>query len=56
MPQQPYRVIQWTTGAVGQVGIRHFAAINAIPDVCDAPPGWLSHHHLGLIRPRGLVR
>ena len=31
-------------------------AINAIPDVCDAPPGWLTHLDLGLIRPRGLVR
>lgn len=31
-------------------------AINAIPDVCDAPPGWLNHLDLGLIRPRGLVR
>jgi hypothetical protein len=32
------------------------AAINAIPAVCDAPPGWLNHLDLGLIRPRGLVR
>jgi len=31
-------------------------AINAIPDVCDAPTGWLTHLDLGLIRPRGLVR
>jgi hypothetical protein len=31
-------------------------AINAIPDVCDAPPGWITHLDLGLIRPRGLVR
>jgi hypothetical protein len=31
-------------------------AINAIPDVCDAEPGWLTHLDLGLIRPRGLVR
>lgn len=31
-------------------------AINAIPDVCDAEPGWLNHLDLGLIRPRGLVR
>ncbi len=26
-------------------------AINAIPDVCDAPPGWFTHLDLGLIRP-----
>jgi hypothetical protein len=31
-------------------------AINAIPDVCDAAPGWVTHFDLGLIRPRGLVR
>ncbi len=31
-------------------------AINAIPDVCDAPPGWVTHFDLGLVRPRGLVR
>lgn len=31
-------------------------AINAIPDVCDAAPGWLTHLDLGLLQPRGLVR
>lgn len=31
-------------------------AINAIPDVCDAAPGWITHLDLGLIRPRGLAR
>lgn len=31
-------------------------AINAIPDVCDAAPGWVTHLDLGLVRPRGLVR
>jgi hypothetical protein len=31
-------------------------AINAIPDVCDAAPGWITHFDLGLVRPRGLVR
>ncbi|OBB01196.1 dihydrodipicolinate reductase [Mycobacteriaceae bacterium 1482268.1] len=31
-------------------------AINAIPDVCDSPPGWISHFDLGLVQPRGLVR
>ena len=30
-------------------------AINAIPDVCDAAPGWITHFDLGLVRPRGLV-
>jgi hypothetical protein len=31
-------------------------AINAIPDVCDAAPGWVTHLDLGLVQPRGLVR
>jgi 2,4-diaminopentanoate dehydrogenase len=31
-------------------------AINAIPAVCEAPPGWLTHLDLGLVQPRGLVR
>ncbi len=31
-------------------------AINAIPDVCDAAPGWITHMDLGLVKPRGLVR
>lgn len=32
------------------------AAINAIPAVCDAAPGWHHHLDLGLVAPRGLVR
>ncbi|KUH80303.1 MULTISPECIES: dihydrodipicolinate reductase [unclassified Mycobacterium] len=31
-------------------------AINAIPAVCDAAPGWITHLDLGLVQPRGLVR
>lgn len=31
-------------------------AVNTIPAVCDAPPGWLTHLDLGLVQPRGLVR
>ncbi len=31
-------------------------AINTIPDVCDAAPGWITHHDLGLVQRRGLVR
>ena len=31
-------------------------AINAIPEVCDAPAGWLTHFDVGLVMPRGLVR
>lgn len=32
------------------------AGINVIPDVCDAPPGIITHFDLGVVRPRGLVR
>jgi hypothetical protein len=32
------------------------AGVNAIPDVCDAAPGVLTHFDLGVVRPRGLVR
>ncbi|MGV0813434.1 dihydrodipicolinate reductase [Mycolicibacterium boenickei] len=31
-------------------------AINAIPAVCDAAPGWLNHFEIGLLKPLGLVR
>jgi hypothetical protein len=31
-------------------------AINAIPAVCDAPPGWVTHFDLGVIQPERLVR
>jgi 2,4-diaminopentanoate dehydrogenase len=26
MPDRTYRVIQWATGSIGQIAIRHFAA------------------------------
>ncbi len=32
------------------------SVVNAIPQVCDAAPGWLTHFDLGLLSPRGLVR
>lgn len=31
-------------------------SVNAIPDLCDAAPGVVTHFELGLVRPRGLVR
>lgn len=31
-------------------------AINAIPFVCDAPPGWVTQLDIGLVQPRNLVR
>jgi hypothetical protein len=45
-------------GAMAHPGYNWTAmgAINAIPDVCDSPPGMVNHLDLGLIRPRGLVR
>lgn len=47
-----------TNGTMAHPGYNWTAmgAINAIPDVCDAGPGWLTHLDLGLIQPRGLVR
>ena len=32
------------------------AALNAIPAVCDAAPGWITNLDLGLVQPRGLIR
>jgi hypothetical protein len=32
------------------------SAVNAIPYVCDAPPGWVTQLDIGLVRPSGLVR
>ena len=31
-------------------------AINAIPHVCDARPGWITQLDIGLVQPRNLVR
>ena len=31
-------------------------AVNAIPSVCDAGPGIVTHLDLPFVRPRGLVR
>lgn len=33
-----------------------FAGLTAIPDVCAAAPGFVTHLDLGVVRPRGLVR
>jgi hypothetical protein len=45
-------------GAMAHPGYNWTAmgAINTIPAVCDAAPGWVTHFDLGLVRPRGLVR
>jgi hypothetical protein len=32
------------------------AGATAVPAVCDAPPGMLTHFDLGVVQPRGLVR
>lgn len=32
------------------------SAVNAIPAICDAAPGWVTNLDLGLVQPRGLVR
>jgi hypothetical protein len=44
--QPMFLAIPWTA----------MAGVTAIPDVCDAPPGVLTHLDLGIVRPRGLVR
>lgn len=50
--------VEKSDGAMTHPGYNWTAmgAINAIPDVCDAAPGWLTHLDLGLIQPKGLVR
>jgi len=37
-----------------QMGLR--LGVNVIPNVCDAPPGVITHLDLGLVRPHGLIR
>ena len=44
------------TGAGRGYGWTAMGAINAIPRVCEAPPGWVTHLDLGLVQPQGLVR
>lgn len=44
--QRMFLAIPWTA----------LSAVTAIPDVCDAPPGVITHFDLGVVRPRGLVR
>lgn len=43
---RPFLGIDWTA----------LLGATAIPQVCDAPPGFLTHNELGVVRPRGLVR
>lgn len=44
--QRVFLAIPWTA----------MVGVNAIPDVCDAAPGVITHFDLGVLRPRGLVR
>ncbi|MBW8785537.1 MAG: hypothetical protein JF593_13020 [Novosphingobium sp.] len=44
--RRPFYGLPWT-GLVGAT---------AVPAVCDAPPGIVSHFDLGVVQPRGLVR
>ena len=62
-PRPPYRVIQWGTGAVGAEMITaipdhrtdlDLVGVNAVPEVCDAAPGFatsaslpVGHSHTG---------
>jgi hypothetical protein len=46
-----------TEGGVRYISLwTAMAGINAIPAVCAAPPGIVTHRVLGLVAPRGLVR
>jgi 2,4-diaminopentanoate dehydrogenase len=44
--RHPFLGLPWT-GLVG---------CTAVPDVCDAPPGVVTHLDLGVVQPKGLVR
>jgi hypothetical protein len=48
----PHRVIQWATGSVGRAASVATAmqAVNSIPALCEAEPGWRSSLELGLVR------
>ncbi len=50
-------VILQGTGEASDAGIlwTTMAAITALPSVCDAPPGLLTHLDLGVVKPQGVV-
>ena len=58
----PLRIVQWTTGNVGQRSIRATAtnpvlpAFNAVPTVVAAAPRIATYNELPLTLPRGVVR
>ena len=47
-PEGGYALPGYTWTAMGPA--------NAIPAVCDAPPGFMSHNELGLMPLRGVIR
>ena len=57
-----YRIIQWMTGDVGQVGIRHFAdnpvfdLVAVLVHTSEKVGQWVTQLDLGPVKPRGLVR
>jgi hypothetical protein len=44
--RHPFHGIAWTA----------LLGATAIPQVCDAPPGFVTHIDLGIVQPLGLVR
>ena len=44
--RRPFHGLPWTG----------LAGATAVPAVCDAAPGVVSHFDLGIVRPKGLVR
>ena len=57
-----YRIVQWTTGNVGQVGVRHFAdnpvfdLVAVLVHISEKVGQRVTHLDLGPVKPRGLVR
>lgn len=57
-----YRIIQWMTGDVGQVSVRHFAdnpvfdLVAVLVHISEKVGQRVTHLDLGLVKPRGLVR
>jgi hypothetical protein len=54
-----FRVIQSSTGNVGQHALRHATAakaVNSVAAVCVAPPGMVSLRDLPIVQVHGLMR
>jgi hypothetical protein len=50
------RTIDDLTTALTAATATEDITVNAIPFLCDAPPGWVTQLDIGLVQPRNLVR